>query len=653
MKHADIEWQQGQPFSNEFEDIYFSREGGLEETDYVFLQQNHLPDRWLSPEPVEEFVVAETGFGTGLNFLVTAQQWLVKTNEQACLHYISIEKFPLSKSDLKQALACWPELEAVSAQLIANYPPAVKGFHHIPLFDGRVVLTLIFAEVEEALQELHASVDAWYLDGFAPDKNPAMWNATVFRQVSRLGKVGTTFSTFTAAGSVRRGLQEAGFAVEKVKGFGKKREMLRGVLTQEAPFQHRAPWFALPRPTSRTRGRKHAVVVGAGIAGITTAWSLVKRGWQVDIIERHAAIAQEGSGNPLGLVMPRISLGDSAEREFYDTAFLKSVRELDRLKQQYPELNWQRGGVLQLASSERVSKQIEKLDCAPELAQRVSVEQASDIAGIDIETPALYFPQAGWLDPVQLCRVLLNDAGDNISLHTHTDVTAIQYIDGTWQLLDAGQSLILTAGTVILANAGAASGFLPTAFLPIEQARGQISVLPASEKSSQLRCAICHEGYILPASDGEHVIGASFLAGDRSTEPRHEEDIENIRQCQAALPGLFADKTPVTKSRAALRATTADRLPLLGPVADEAFLTENYHDLHKGKRASAYPPVEYLDGLFVNTGHGARGLTSAFLAAEVVAGLLHDEPLAVADTTWHAMHPARFQIRKFRKGSVG
>jgi tRNA 5-methylaminomethyl-2-thiouridine biosynthesis bifunctional protein len=653
MKYAEIQWQHGQPFSADFDDVYFSREGGLEETEYVFLQKNDLLERWHGPTSLAQFVVAETGFGTGLNFLTTVHHWLqqadARSHTGACLHYLSIEKFPLSKLDLEKALACWPELDDVAVPLIENYPPAVKGFHHIRLFGNRVVLTLIFGDVEETLPHIHAEVDAWYLDGFAPGKNPGMWTEAVFNQIAGLSKLGTTFSTFTSAGIVRRGLQDAGFEVEKVKGFGKKREMLRGVLTRENEVKSNSPWLALPRSEGKTESSKHAVVIGAGIAGITTAWSLAKRGWKVDIIERHDAIAQGGSGNRLGIVMPRISLGDSAERVFYDTAFFKTLRELARLKQQYPELDWQQGGVLQLACSERVSRQIGKLDCVPELAQVVSAEQASAIAGVEIDTQALYFPQAGWLDPVQLCQLLLMDAGENISLHTNTDVASIQCDDGVWQLLDAKQSLIINSDIVILANASVASQFLQTAYLPLEAARGQVSLIPATTHSKQLHCAICHEGYILPESHGEHVIGASFLAGDNSTEPRRTEDVENIRQLQQSLPRLFMNEIPVANSRAALRATTTDRLPLLGPVADETFFADNYQDLHKGKAASNYPSAEYLDGLYVNTGHGARGLTSAFLAAEVIASQLNHEPLAIGDVIWQALCPSRFLIRKYRK----
>lgn len=655
MKNAEIQWQNDQPFSTEFDDIYFSRDGGLAETEYVFMQQNGLPERWRDRK---NFVIAETGFGTGLNFLTTVLHWLKTTDEKACLHYISIEKFPLSKVDIEQALACWPELETVSGQLIENYPPAVKGFHHISLFNRRVVLTLVFDDAEESLPQIQANVDAWYLDGFAPGKNEDMWTAEIFKHIARTGttgsrgKTGTTFSTFTAAGIVRRGLQKVGFDVGKVKGFGHKREMLCGVLTKKMQYpdaKYRSPWFDLP--TYKPKSSNHAIVVGAGIAGITTACSLAKRGWTVDIIERNEAIAQAGSGNPLGIVLPRISIGDSAERAFYDAAFLKTLRELKRLKQQYPKLDWQQGGVLQLGSTERIKKQITRLDYAPELAQAMSAKSTSEVAGIEIDAEALYFPQAGWVNPAQLCRLLLKDAGDSVRLKSNSHVESIEVVDGKWELRDGKQTLIAESETVILANASAARFFTQTSFLPLNYARGQISIIPSTVSSQKLSCAICHDGYIIPESNGNHVIGASFITGDDCAELREEDDRENIRQLRKSLPDLFAGDISIVNHRAAVRATTPDRLPLIGPVADKKFFAENYHDLHKGRPAVKYASAKYLDGLYVNAGHGARGLTSAFLAAEVIASQLNDEPLAISSPVWQAVSPSRFTIRKYRKAT--
>ncbi|MCF6257986.1 MAG: FAD-dependent 5-carboxymethylaminomethyl-2-thiouridine(34) oxidoreductase MnmC [Gammaproteobacteria bacterium] len=443
-------------------------------------------------------------------------------------------------------------------------------------------------------------------------------------------------------------------------GAGGRMALLKGF----DPFMV-APWFDLPTHKLRPqlKDRRHGVVVGAGIAGITTACALAKRGWTVEIIESNEAIAQGGSGNPQGIVLPRINIGDSAEGEFYDVAFLKTLSELERLKQQFPELNWQQGGVLQLGSTERIKKQIAHLKCTSEalhktvhktickIVQVLNSKAASEIAGVKIDEEALYFPQAGWIDPVQLCRLLLKKAGDSVQLKNNCHVGSIDIDEGVWTLRDEKQSLVAQSDTVILANASAASNFTQTAFLPLNDARGQISVVSSTESSQKLSCAICHNGYIIPESNGKHVIGASFIAGDDSAESRLEDDRENINRLRKSLPGLFSGEPSIVDSRAAVRATTPDRLPLVGPVADEAFFAKNYHDLHKGRPVEKYASAQYLDGLYVNTGHGARGLTSAFLTAEVIASQLNDEPLAVSDSIWQALSPSRFTIRKYRKAS--
>jgi tRNA 5-methylaminomethyl-2-thiouridine biosynthesis bifunctional protein len=249
--------------------------------------------------------------------------------------------------------------------------------------------------------------------------------------------------------------------------------------------------------------------------------------------------------------------------------------------------------------------------------------------------------------------LLIKDRKDSVRLRNNLHIESIEVVDGVWKLCDKNNSLITQADTVILANASAASHFTQTSFLPLHFARGQISVISSTANSQKLSRAICHDGYILPASNGRHVIGASFIMGDNGTEPRAEEDNENISQLQKSLPDIFAGDISIVNHRAAVRATTPDRLPLVGPVADEAFFAENYHDLHKGRSAEKYASAKYLDGLYVNAGHGARGLTSAFLAAEVIASQINDEPLAVADSIWQALSPSRFMIRNFRKGVSG
>ena len=594
MKQAKIEWQEGQPISQQFEDIYFSRQGGAAETEHVFLKHNGLPERWLNRQ---RFVIAETGFGTGLNFLITLKHWLDTAPEDARLHYFSVEKYPLTREDLAKALFVWPDYKEFADQLIEAYPPAVKGFHPVFFCHQRVTLVLMLGDVETMLPQMTASVDAWYLDGFAPGKNPQMWTQQVFQQIADHSHSDTSFSTYTAVGDVRRGLTEVGFEVNRVKGHGNKREMLSGKMKVSSPAKQARPWFGPPVTHQKS---KRVAVIGAGIAGITTAWSLASRGWQVDLIEKNSSIAQEGSGNPLGVLMPRITLDQTVEGEFYASAFFAMLNVLNHIKQKDDTFSWQPHGVLQLASSERIKKQIQKLDMPDSYVRTVSAQQASEICGIDVDYEALFFATAGWFKPEDLCRRLLALQGNNIRLHTNMDVSDLNYHRSEWQLVSADKDTV-NVYAVVLANAAQVASFEQTYFLKLQIARGQISFLPVNQQSKKLKCAVCYEGYLLPEHEGEHIAGATFDAGNQSLAISMDDHIKNISTTNQWMNHLFVDiDKQAVNGRVGLRATTADRMPMVGAVPDQAFYQSVYSDLHKGKPEYQYPQARYLPGLYVN-----------------------------------------------------
>ncbi len=224
--HAKLHWNDKQPFSAEYQDIYFSTDNGLQETEYVFLQGNDLASRWQSAN-TQNFTIIETGFGTGLNFLCAAGLWLKNNSRQATLHFISVEKHPLTEEDMTAALDLWPELKDLSAPLLTQYPALING-QTIALYDHSIKLTLLIGDATEQFGQIDNQADAWFLDGFSPAKNPSMWHPPLFEQMARLSHSQTTFATFTSAGIVRRGLTAAGFDVNKRAGFGKKREMIYG-----------------------------------------------------------------------------------------------------------------------------------------------------------------------------------------------------------------------------------------------------------------------------------------------------------------------------------------------------------------------------------------------------------------------------------------
>jgi tRNA 5-methylaminomethyl-2-thiouridine biosynthesis bifunctional protein len=224
---ANIEWRNGQPYAREFQDVYFSTDNGLLETDYVFIQGNNLKNRWAESN-IKTFNIAETGFGTGLNFLSAANTWLLTAQKNAKLHFISVEKYPLSLQDMNTALSIWPQLYSLKVPFLKQYENLLDKSTSISLFDNRIQLSLLIGDATECFSKTNEKIDAWFLDGFAPSKNPEMWQTKLFIEMSRLSKPSTTFSTFTSAGDVRRGLINAGFQVTKRTGFGKKREMLIG-----------------------------------------------------------------------------------------------------------------------------------------------------------------------------------------------------------------------------------------------------------------------------------------------------------------------------------------------------------------------------------------------------------------------------------------
>src|SRR5687767_703432 len=259
LQPAKAAFRDGVPYSEAFGDVYHSAAGGPAQASFVFLQGNQLPDRWAGRE---RFVILETGFGFGLNFLVTLQAWRRDPQRCARLHYVAIEKHPFSLQDLRTLHAQYPELKLEADDLHSVWPPLVSGGHRAQL--GSVTLTLFFADIKIA-RDLRLAADAIYLDGFAPDRNPDMWSPQAMRSISRLAAKDATVATWSVAAPVRHALELTGFAVEKRAGFGHKREMLTGKIVKGSQS-----------PLPRTRA---ASVIGAGLAGAAVCEALCARGW--------------------------------------------------------------------------------------------------------------------------------------------------------------------------------------------------------------------------------------------------------------------------------------------------------------------------------------------------------------------------------------
>lgn len=647
--HAQLDWdEQGQPLSRTFGDVYFSRASGLEETRHVFLAQNRLAERFAALSGGARLCIGETGFGTGLNFLCAWQLFEQCAPGDARLHFVSVEKYPLARADLQRALDLWPELAPFAAQLLAQYVGIHPGYQRLVFAGGRVVLTLLVGDVLETLPSLDARIDAWFLDGFSPAKNPAMWTPELFAQLARLSAPGASLATFTCAGFVRRGLIEAGFAMTKVKGFGHKREMLAGTCSG-APAEAGPPWYARP---PRTAGERRALVIGGGLAGCATAASLAARGWQVDLLERHGALAEEASGNPQGVLYLKLSAHGTALSQLVVAGFGHTRRLLERLQ---PGQDWSACGVLQLAFDAKERERQARLAAAfpAALLRAVDAAEASALSGLALEQGGLWYPEAGWVHPPALCRALAADPA--IRVHTHSEALDLQRIDGQWQARQGG-TLLAAAPVAILCSASEVLRFPAAAHLKLKRIRGQISRLPASPASRALRTVLCAEGYVAPPRGDEHTLGASFNFQRDDLALSAEEHADNLgmlRQISPALAdALGADALDLAslQGRAAFRSTTPDYLPLIGPLVDAEAFRAAYAALGKDARQRFDTPAPWLDGLYVNAGHGSRGLISAPLSAELIAAWLDDEALPLPRAVAEACHPSRFLLRELIRG---
>ena len=654
LPHAQLDWDdQGRPRSRVFDDVYFSDQSGLDETRYVFLEQNRLAERFAALPADGRLVIGETGFGTGLNFLCAWQLFEQHAVAGARLHFVSVEKYPLSPADLHRALALWPELKPLADQLLTHYVAIHQGFQRITLANGRVTLTLLIGDALEQLPQLDAQIDAWFLDGFAPAKNPDMWTAELFVELARLAAPGSTISTFTSTGWVRRLLNAAGFKMKRTPGIGHKWEILRGEFlgwpAEVAPPVPDKPWFARPAPIAAER---RALVIGARQAGSDTASSLAARGWQVTLLERHDAVAQEASGNPQGVLYLKLSAHGTALSQLIVSGFGYTRRLLETLQR---GTDWDDCGVLQLAfNAKEAERHAQLAEAFPEdLLQWLDQPEAQARAGVGVSHGGLYYPEAGWVHPPALCQAQV--AQPNIELLSHSEALQLRKVDDQWQALD-GERLLASAPVVVLAGAAEIKRFAQSAELPLKRIRGQITRLAETTQSQALSTVVCAEGYVAPARLGEHTLGASFDFNSDDLTPTTAEHVGNLAMLEEISSDLVArlhiSEQPVDnlQGRAAFRCTSPDYLPIVGPLADREAFLEAYAALSKDARQVPDIACPWLDGLYINSGHGSRGLITAPLSGELLAAWLDNEPLPLPRSVAEACHPNRFALRQLIRG---
>lgn len=652
ITRADLLWKEGRPFSKAFQSLYFSSDNGLEESEHVFIQGNQLIQRWqaLPDKPAPQFTIGEIGFGSGLNFLLTWSLWERYAPSCACLHYISCELFPFSKEDISKAMAFWPSLQNQAEAFLEAYPVLTPGFHRIELAKGRVVLLLMLGDALACYKELlHCGdavleqsirswwIDAWYLDGFAPAKNPALWSRELVYTLGLLSKPGTTLATHSAAPNVKEILHEVGFQLQEKPGYGRKNPMLCAQFTASPILRlgRKTPWHVA---TPQHDLRKQAIVIGAGLSGCMVAHALARRGWQVTVLEQAATAAQGASGNRQAILYPPLSAFQSPLTVFMLQAFLFAVPFYRQLLSQGCVGECQ--GLLQLACDEQERRRhlqlTQWLAEYPELGRLVDTPTASNVAGIPLEVGGLFIPNAGWIDATGACELLTHHAG--VTLQWGVEVEGLHCAEGAWWVGE------FHAPVVVLANGFQANQFAQTRTLPIKAMQGQVTYFSSTQETQKLKTPLCGNGHVVPAYQSMHSVGATYHRATSAWGTTAEDDTENLRKLYS-MSSTMPWPARATASWSGIRSVTPDYLPLLGPVADAHAFQKVFAGLQKDANRWIPAPGAYHPGLYLSAGYGSRGLTAIPLSAEYLAGLINQEPSILPRNVVQALSPARF-LRK-------
>ena len=614
LQTAELDWEIVDdieiPISKQFGDVYFSKDNGLLETRHVFLNGNDLTERLSQLHDYQYFCVGETGFGTGLNILTLWQLWQqVRLDNHSHLHVVSVEKFPLNKADLIRALNVWTELKPLAEKLIQQYPLPIAGCHRLSFPEERFSIDLWLGDAQDIFPTIPKTqtVNAWFLDGFAPSCNPDMWQANVLDHMVRLSDFGTTFASFSVAGVLKRGLKQHGIQISRPRGFGHKREMLKAIWLDtsqtETQSQDSETTIAAP-PKSETSKQRKIAIIGAGIAGLSSAWAFAQRGHQVTIYEQNEPLSG-ASGNPLALLNPKLCPIEQAHEHlmtlswqhalnFYPQfkAFrsiqvqqiaLKNADELSGLVEQYPE------NVLTANTT---------LECFPET-----------------EFPSLTLHQAGAVSPHQLRDEILQHANIRIE---KVKISRLESTDSQVTLWQDQQIIAITDHAIVCCAKQSAELF--ENYPVLKPIRGQVSWVENSQRPLALDQAYSYGGYCMQLDTAQLILGASFYPNRDDAEVLTEDHVHNYELIHNVFP-KYAQGLPSVdtwQGRASVRAQSLDYFPLVGK-------------------------IQNLGQIYTFAGLGSKGFLFAPLCSEILAALILGELCPVPQSLLDKLNPQRFE----------
>lgn len=640
LQTPEINWSDdGVPSSQVYDDVYYNNENpnsGIEESQVVFIEGIGAPQVWQN---TNVFTIIETGFGTGLNFLNTWKLWQKTSSKNARLNFISIENSPLDAEQITKALKPFAELGHLTSQLTAQYPPRQAGFHNLLFDDERVRLTLMFGDIEQILPKLSAKADAWFLDGFAPSKNPQMWSDKLFAQIKTHSSPQAKLATFTAASLVRRGLEHNGFKVTKKSGFGKKRERITAQLNDPIQTDNNKP--------------KSVAIIGAGIAGAMLAYKLKKRGLSVTLLDRHDKPAQETSSNPAALISPKLALGDDPYDRLLSLSYLQAIGYYGS----FDELWLSPHGLLSIATGEKSAKYFADISQHYKenlgwgnLFQQKSTGEIKAKWSLNCQFDGLYFPNAGSIDTKKLICQLCDGVN-----YQQANVSSLVASEGRWQI-KAHDDVILEADAVVIACGLNSYGPLNNEQSPLIANRGQLSMVEdnLSDNLADNLPSLSFGNYLTASfeMDGkrQRIIGASHTRMNEGEVAKNNWQKHITTEEDEQLSGL-SNLTGQTHTsidyKTGLRATTIDHMPIVGAVP----CADAIKKLPKNRQKTFPAELDQShrqDGLFIMTGLGARGYQLAPLLSEILTSQILAEANPIDSEILDAIDPARFALRRRR-----
>ncbi|RKV91978.1 MAG: bifunctional tRNA (5-methylaminomethyl-2-thiouridine)(34)-methyltransferase MnmD/FAD-dependent 5-carboxymethylaminomethyl-2-thiouridine(34) oxidoreductase MnmC [Campylobacter sp.] len=697
MKSARVVFRGAVPFSPDFDDIYFNTDDPIGQSEYVF--NSVFDEIW---EKKSEFNVLEAGFGAGLNFLCAFKRF---KNSDKFLNFVSIEKTPIARDDLAKIYANFSELADVSGEFLDAYPPLIRGFHRLNLAPN-VTLTLCFGDVDEVLDELSFIADAVFMDGFAPAKNEAMWSERVCAKIANLCALGASVCTYSASGALKRALQNSGFEVNLLKGYGKKREMLRAKFVGERQAEGEI-WFSRFDPAA-TVAPKTALVIGGGVAGCVCAFKLRQRGLDVTIAEKRSDIALNGSGNHCGILMPLITKPTVNLGRMHMNAFLQAARFYGQ------NLGAQE---IEFCGATDYAYEQKTLERFYEWREFDADNGVFELKFDDEPYASAFIFNGAKARPRKMCKA----ASMGIKTLLNCEFTGFETLEGGAVRAHFKDGRSIDADVLVLAIGSESMELFADYDIRLSSVRGQVThIAPAVWTSAPFSA----KGYVCPPADGVQVIGATYDRNLFLDEPRSSDDEKNLADVAEFLDGKFtkserlnlsgeqdlnlttdpdgaaenlnrleasrndinlskntdlraktagnpvqardasnltvpekssniAAKIPqnvrIIGSKVGYRSYSGDRFPLIGRLYDEDFYKDSYKSLLWTKSKSN-PHPKYVPNVYVSTAHGSRGLCTAVLGAELICDLVFDRPLCIEKSLFDELHLARFLVRKLKKG---